>query len=153
FDFRVVLRLRARDRGVTRAHRGNLCGYIRPPLECVAHEQFDIVAQSLRKMVRFAARDFDGRVSGNSHDEAQIRFRVVEHGVGVLEIVERLRLYLLRQEHLRPRRESYTVALLYGVDTRAGQLEVGLGCADARARRRENVIGLFDLEYDVLYGA
>ena len=43
--------------------------------------------------------------------------------------------------------------LLDSVETRARQPEVGLRRADARIRRSENVVSLFDLEHDVLHGA
>ena len=97
-----------------------------------------------------AGLDTDGSVGGDADRLTQTPFRIVNHRLCILEIVNGLRLDLLSLQDLRLGCETRLVTFLDSAQASTSELQVGFGGAHTGIGRRENVIGLFHVEDEVL---
>ncbi len=149
-DFGIELRLGLCDRSVAGTHCGNLRADIRPLLERIGHQFFDVVTQTYRDVLAIDALNRNGSVRGDTYSLVKSRLGIVNHGFSVLKIVDSLCLDLGGQQDLWVSRKTHLVPLLNRCQTRMRKCEIGLGSAHACVRGGEHEIGLLDVENYVL---
>ena len=144
------VRLGAGNGGVGGAQLGDARRQVGPPRQRVVDQRVDRRVDLRRRRAVLQALDRERPIGGQAERQGQLRLGVLHPDARVLEIVDRARLDLARQQQLGARRQSDRDALLGGLEHGAGELEVVLGGALQALRGVEPIVGALDAEDDVL---